>query len=89
MWTYPSSDDVLEEVGMYSIQQYVEVCRNTILRHIANRPIFELCREAGRQRGTSHRHYWWEQPMDLEAVRAEVNFAAGVAAEGEGGAEGP
>ena len=85
-WTYPSSEEVLREAGLYTIKAYVEVRRNTILKYIVNHPIFDLCREAGRQRGTSHRRYWWEQPIDLEAARAGKIFTADVAADGEGGA---
>lgn len=85
-WTYQSSEKVLEAAGLHTIQHYVEVRRNTVLKFILDRPIFEFCREASRQRGTSNRQYWWEQSLDLEAARAAVFTAAGVAVdEGDDG----
>ena len=63
-WTYPSTEDVLEEVGLFPIRQYIEVRRQTIAAYIVNRPIFQLCVDEERRRGTSPR-LWWEQPMDL------------------------
>ncbi len=67
-WTYPASEDVRAEVGLHTIEHYVWVRRITIAQHIATRPIFELCREAERKRGTQPRQYWREQPMDLDAT---------------------
>ena len=85
-WTYQSSEKVLEAAGLHTIQHYVEVRRNTVLKFIIDRPIFEFCREASRQRGTSNRQYWWEQSLDLETARAAVFTAAGVAVdEGDDG----
>ena len=76
-WMYPSSEDVLKEVGLRSIAMYVEVQRQTIASFIVHRPIFDFCMEAGRLRGTSPRQWWWEQQMDLEEARE----AAGAASE--------
>ena len=76
MWTYPLTEDVLEVAGLYTITHYVGVRRQTIANFIVNRPIFELCRGAERKRGTSNRQYWGEQPMDLEAARANAIVAA-------------
>ena len=75
-WTYPSSAEALEEVGLHTIAHYIEVRRQTIASFIVNRPIFELCQGAERKRGTSNRQYWGEQPMDLEAARANAVVAA-------------
>ena len=67
-WTNPASEDVRAEVGLHTIKQYIRVRRNTVAQYIATRPIFELCTEAERKRGTQPRQYWWEQPMDLDAA---------------------
>ena len=67
-WEYPSSGEVLEKVGLYTIDEYVNVRRNTILRFVSKRPIYELCRGAERMRGTGMRQYWWEQSMELEGT---------------------
>ena len=69
-WTYPSSEDVLEEVGMRTISHYIEVRRQTIAAFIVNRPIFSFCTAGERRRGSSPRQFWWEQPMDLDVARA-------------------
>ncbi len=76
VWTYPSSTEVLEEVGLHTIEHYVKVRRETVARWIMERPIFSKCRDGGRKRGTSaRRQFWWEQPMDLEpeSETAEVS----------------
>ena len=72
LWQYPASVDVLEEVGLHSVEHYIGVRRQTIANFIVNRPIFAYCVEGVRRRGTSPRQWWWEQPMDLEAARAEA-----------------
>ena len=71
-WTYPSSEEVLEKAGLYTVSYYIEVRRQTILNFIVDRPIFHLCKDAVRLRGTSARQYWWEQPMDLEAAKTSL-----------------
>ena len=78
-WKYPSSVDVLEEVGLKPIREYIEVRRQTVANYIVNRPIFDLCMDAVRRRGTSHRLYWWEQPVDWDLARAAIDDAAVVA----------
>ena len=83
-WTYPSAKDVLEEVGLYTMKEYIEVRRQTITNYIVNRPIFALCTEAERKRGSMPRQFWWEQPMDLDAAR---KASASVVAAGEESAE--
>ena len=68
-WTYPKTEEVLEAAGLHTVQAYIEIRRNTILKFVAQRPIMELCLEAERKRGTGPRQYWWDQPMDLEGAR--------------------
>ena len=79
-WTYPQSALTLEEVALHPIAQYVEVRRQTIAKFIVNRPIFDFCTEGRRKRGSSPRQFWWEQPMDLDAARAEAQASADVPA---------
>ena len=64
-WTYPDTEEVMKEVGLQSISHFVEVRRQHIFNFIVNRPIFHLCREGVRKRGSSHRLFWWDQPMTL------------------------
>ena len=60
-WVYPRSEDVMEEVGLHSIEHYIHVRQETIFNHIVNRPIFDLCRQAERRRGSAPRQFWWDQ----------------------------
>ena len=59
-WVYPDLEEVFKVVGLYTIIKYVEVRRNTILRFVEQRPIYELFREAGQQRGSGNRKFRWE-----------------------------
>ncbi len=68
-WTYPSSKDVLKAVELKTIDHYIEVCRETIARFIVNQPLFALCRDGGRKRGSTHCTFWWEQPLSLDVAR--------------------
>ena len=74
VWTYPSSVDVLNKVGLKTIREYILVRRNTIAAYIRDRPIFNLCVDAERKRGTSPRLYWWEQPLDSEMSEGLVEL---------------
>ena len=79
VWTYPSSDDVLEEVGLFSISHYVQVRRQTIANYIVDRPILTFCREGERLGGSSPRQFWWEQPVGWDLARASLEaVVAGV-----------
>ena len=43
-WTYPRTEDVLEEVGLYPMEHYIRKRRDTVTQYLATRPILELCR---------------------------------------------
>ena len=60
-WIYPPIDKVLEEVGLYSIEDYVQKRQNTVANYVATQPIFDLCLEAERQSGSTSSRRWWEQ----------------------------
>ena len=66
-WTYPDTEAVMKEVGLQSIAHYVETRRQHVFNFIVNRPIFNLCREGVRKRGSRHRLFCWDQPMTLTA----------------------
>ncbi len=69
-WTYPNLAQVLEDAGLKAVAHYIAVRRQHIANYIFNKPIFMTCEEGGRRRGSSIRHFWWEQPMDLDAAWA-------------------
>jgi len=76
-WTYPSLEDVLDEVGMHTIAEYIAVRRQTIMAFIVNWPIFSFCVAGERRRGTSPRQFWWEQSMNLDVARAAADSELG------------
>ena len=45
--------------------------RNSIANYIRDRPIFDLCRNGEKLRGTSSRRWWWEQPLGADLEREE------------------
>jgi hypothetical protein len=69
-WTYPSSKEVLKTVGLKTIGEYINVCRETIARFIVDGPIFALCWDGGRRRGLVARTFWWEQLLTLDDPEA-------------------
>ncbi len=57
-WTYPDTEEVMKEVGLRSISQYVEVRRQHIFNFIVNRPIFDLCKEGTTYSGGTSLCHW-------------------------------
>lgn len=60
-WKYPSSkDDVLKAEDLKTIGHYIGVCREreTIARFIVDQPLFALCLDGGRRRGSTHCTFW-------------------------------
>jgi hypothetical protein len=68
MWKYPNSEKVLRDVGLQSISHCIGVRRQHIANFIVNQPIFQLCLEGVRKRGSAHHQFWWEQPFDIDAA---------------------
>jgi hypothetical protein len=69
-WTYPSSRDVLKAVGLQTIDHYIGACQETITRFIVDRPLFALCRDGNRKRGSARRTFWWEQPLSIDVAES-------------------
>jgi hypothetical protein len=69
-WVYPRSEDVLQECGMKTIAEYVQIRRQMIAVYVATRPILQDCRQGEQQRGAVPHRWWWEQPMDLDVPDA-------------------
>ena len=79
-WWYPSSKDVLEEVGLYTIDHYIGVRRESISSFIRVRPIFQLCMDGQRKRGSSSHALWWEQQLS-EDLESDEDSLSGVSSE--------
>ena len=58
---YPDLEEVIQEVRIWSITHYVEVCLN----YIINQPIFGACQEGMQKQGSSHHQFWWDQSFSL------------------------
>jgi hypothetical protein len=67
-WVHPSSNKVLKECGMHTIQHYIDVRQQTIAQYVVDHSIFAECREADQRRGLVTRQWWWEQRMYLDDV---------------------
>ena len=65
-WEYPTAADVLEEVGLRSVREYIGVRRATIAKWVAGRTILRECKEGVRRRGSTPHLYWWEQQLELD-----------------------
>lgn len=68
---YPASKDVYEEVGLYTVAEYIKRRRQTVANYIRDRPIFDLCMEGERQRGTRPRKWWWDQEINVDLESEE------------------
>ena len=75
-WTYPATADVLEEVGMHTVEEYIRVRRDTIAAYVVDRAVYTACEEGERRRGSAPHQYWWEQPMSLDAAEPLEGDAA-------------
>ena len=60
IWTYPKTSEVLAAAGLRTIEHYVRKRRDRILKWVEARPIYRLCKEAVKMRGTSPCTYCWE-----------------------------
>ena len=78
-WEYPDSVEVLKAACLHTVEDYITVRRRTVMKYVVERPIYQYCREAERQRGSGSHLFWWNQPMELEETSAEAEAQADVA----------
>ena len=64
----PATADMLKEVGIHTIEEYIRVWRDTIVAYVVDCAVFTACEEGERRRGSAPHQYWWEQPMSLDAA---------------------
>jgi hypothetical protein len=69
-WTYPSSRDEIKAMGLRTINHYIGVCWETIAHFIVDRPLFALCRDGERKRGSTRCTFWSEQPMSTNVAES-------------------
>jgi hypothetical protein len=70
MWTYPSLRDVLKAVGLRMIGHFIGVPWETIACFIVDRPLFTLCQDGERKRGSVCCTFWWEQPLSIDGAES-------------------
>ena len=70
VWVYLTTADVLEEYGMKTIPEYIQVRCQTIATYVATRPIFTACIKGKRRQGSMPHQWWWEQLMCLDDINA-------------------
>ena len=61
-WVHPSTEAVLEEAGLYTIDEYIRRRRVSVRRFVRGRPIFEACRRSQLLDSNRKRVVWWELP---------------------------
>ena len=69
-WIYPKSADVLEECGLKTIVEYIDVRPQTIAEYVVTHPILDECVQGKQKQGAIPRRWWWEQKMDLDVADA-------------------
>ncbi len=69
-WIYPRTHDVLEECGLRTIEEYINIRWQTIAVYVTPRPILDKCKQGVRKRGAVLRRWWWEQKMSLDVADA-------------------
>ena len=78
-WTFPSSDEVLEEVWMRTIAEYITMRRQTITASIGNRPIILSSRQVSRDMGiapvnSGGSNRWTLMPQDHWPIMSRVSI---------------
>ena len=64
-WVRGDMEEVYKLTSLRPIEEYLQKRQNTIAEYVATRPIYHLCRESSRKRGSmdSRRIHWWTQPL--------------------------
>jgi hypothetical protein len=62
VWVVPPIADALEGAGLHPIEEYITRRRNTLLAHVRQRPVYQICQAVERLPGTpTTTQFWWEQ----------------------------
>ena len=62
-WILPPTEEVLEECGLETIDEYIRRRRNTVNNFVSNREIYDRCRGAGPVFGNPNQVVWWKLPI--------------------------
>jgi len=59
-WTCPSSKDVLEQAGLWTIQEYIKRRRNTVMKYAESRFIYRQCVASKPLASNPNQLVWWK-----------------------------
>jgi hypothetical protein len=59
-WTYPDSETTLREAGFWTIEEYIDRRKNTILGYARERTIYSQCLQSTPVALSSRKKVWWE-----------------------------
>ena len=72
-WVYWRSDDVYKEVGLFTIEHYIQKRRNSLSEYAENSDIYKRCVESEAKLGTGPlKKYYWQQ-LPLEDPELDLN----------------
>ena len=60
-WSYPNTETTLEEAGLWTIEEYIERRRNTVMNYVKERAIYRRCKNSHPVALSSRKATWWEQ----------------------------
>ena len=64
-WTCPSSETVLKQAGLWTIQQYIQRRRNTVELYAQSRPIYQRCVTSQPLASSPNQLVWWHLPRTM------------------------
>ena len=59
-WIYPDSETTLREAGLWTVEEYIERRRNTVMKFAQGRSIYRRCKDSRPVSSSTHRAVWWE-----------------------------
>jgi hypothetical protein len=62
-WTCPSSETVLKQAGLWTIQQYIQRRRKTVEPYARSRPIYQQCTISQPLASSTNQRVWWQLPQ--------------------------
>jgi hypothetical protein len=65
-WHLPPTSEVLEECGLFTIDEYICKRRSTVMNFVRDRDVFERCRDTGPVFGNPNQVVWWKLPIEYQ-----------------------
>jgi hypothetical protein len=59
-WTCPDSETTLREAGLWTIEEYIERRKNTVMKFAQGRSIYRRCIKSQPIANSTHRAVWWD-----------------------------